>query len=186
MRWQLGPCLGKGAFAEVFQGIDTETGNTHTHTHTHIAHTIWMVTAYIHMYTHIYTCFAAVYLYEQVRSTCLCAHMCSYVRTCVLIYAHMCSYVRIYVFLFTHIYSRICAHIRCICAYISVLKGVEQIYTPCCSYCYVYMFYIYMFYIYVLPPPSEYTLLLLLLCYTPFCSAYCYVCAAISLLRRSK
>ena len=25
-RWQLGPCLGKGAFAEVYQGIDTETG----------------------------------------------------------------------------------------------------------------------------------------------------------------
>jgi hypothetical protein len=26
LRWQLGPCLGKGAFAEVYQGINTETG----------------------------------------------------------------------------------------------------------------------------------------------------------------
>jgi len=26
LRWQLGPCLGKGAFAEVYQGIDTESG----------------------------------------------------------------------------------------------------------------------------------------------------------------
>jgi serine/threonine protein kinase len=26
LRWQLGPSLGQGAFAEVFQGIDTETG----------------------------------------------------------------------------------------------------------------------------------------------------------------
>jgi len=26
LRWQPGPCIGKGAFAEVFQGIDTETG----------------------------------------------------------------------------------------------------------------------------------------------------------------
>ena len=26
LRWQLGPCLGKGAFASVYQGINTETG----------------------------------------------------------------------------------------------------------------------------------------------------------------
>ena len=26
LRWQIGPCIGKGAFAEVYQGIDTVTG----------------------------------------------------------------------------------------------------------------------------------------------------------------
>jgi len=26
LRWQLGKCIGSGAFAEVYQGIDTETG----------------------------------------------------------------------------------------------------------------------------------------------------------------